>query len=117
MSRRAYRPLSSTSTVRATGIALGVHVFKGAYYLRRDFVLKVTDLNQQLRLSSSWIGGPLDDVPDYPEVTHEAMGSLVHAPTTGGRLRGWLKRIYGIGAEVVLISETDRQHDWTLNSV
>ena len=117
MSRRAYRPLPSTPTVRATGIVLGVHLFEGEYYLREDFVQKVTDLNRQLRLSSSWIGVPLDDVPDYAEVTHEAMGILVQAPITGGRLRGWLKRIYGIGAEVVLVSETDRQHDWILTSV
>lgn len=92
-------------------------MFKGEYYLRRDFVQKVTDLNRQLQLSSSWIGVPLDDVPDYAEVTHEAMGILVQAPITGGRLRGWLKRIYGIGAEVVLVSEADRHHDWALTSV
>ncbi len=56
-------------------------------------------------------------MPDDAEVTHEAMGILVQAPITGGRLRGWLKRIHGIGAEFVLISETDRHHDWTLTSV
>lgn len=117
MSRRIYRPLPSTPAIRATGMVLGVHLFEGEYYLRRDYVRQATDLNQQLQLSSSWIGVPLDDVPDYAKVTHEAMGILVQAPTTGGRLRGWLKRIYGIGAEVVLVSETDRHHDWVLTSV
>lgn len=117
MSRRTCHPLPSTPAIRATGMVLGVHLFEGEYYLRRDLVQQITDLNRQLQLSGSWIGVPLDDVPDYAEVTHEAMGIVVQAPITGGRLRGWLKRIHGIGAEVVLISETDRHHNWVLTSV
>lgn len=117
MSRRTYRPLPATPAIRATGVALGVHLFDGEYYLRRDFVRQITDLNQRLQLSSSWLGVPLKDAPDYAEETHEAMGILVEAPITGGRLRGWMKRVHRIGADVVLFCEKDGSNNWVLTSV
>lgn len=104
-------PMPNEST--STAIALGVHYIDSQLMLRRDFKSIAERLNEELNLSSQWIGIPYPQIQDDDE-SHLRFGVIVGATVRSGHLKGWLRRGHRVGTDVALYCPEDGLREWSL---
>jgi hypothetical protein len=106
------KPRESTSTA----IALGVHYLDSRFMLQRNFKDIAERLNAELNVSSQWIGIPYPQIQDDDE-SHLRFGVIVRATMRSGHVKGWLRKIHRVGADVALYCAEDARQQWSLVSL